>query len=134
MTQAGLSFTSFFSLMLIAFVVALVARRFRLPYALALVVTGLVVGAPRLLPTVHLDPRLLFTVFLPPLLFAAAINLPIEALRRDWKPIALYTLAGTILSTIIIGTIVKLALNVPLAAGMVVGALISTTDPISVIA
>src|SRR5438874_8051454 len=99
MAQASLSFTTYFCLLLIAFLVAIVARRFRAPYALALVITGLVIGAPRLLPHVHLDPETLFTVFLPPLLFEAAINLPAGPLRRNWKPIAVYALAGTVAST-----------------------------------
>jgi CPA1 family monovalent cation:H+ antiporter len=134
MNHDGLGFTQFFWLILVAFIVALIARRFRVPYALALVVTGLALGLPRLMPHVHLDPELLFTVFLPPLLFESAINLHIEALHSDWKPIALYTLAGTIASTFIVGGLTAWGLHVPLAAGLVFGALISTTDPISVIA
>lgn len=134
MNSSGLNVVPFFWLMLIAFVVALVARRFKAPYALALVVTGLAIGISRLMPQVHLDPVVLFTVFLPPLLFEAAINLRIEPLRRDWKPIAIYTLAGTIGSTFIVGGLTAWALQMPLAAALVFGALISTTDPISVIA
>src|SRR5262245_38796792 len=99
MFQAPADFTQFFWLLLIAFLVAILARRFNAPYALALVITGLAIGAPRLLPRVHLDPQILFSVFLPPLLFEAAINLPGEPLRRDWKPITLFALVGTIAST-----------------------------------
>ena len=134
MNNSGFNVVPFFWLMLIAFVVALVTRRFKAPYALALVITGLAIGIPRLLPYVHLDPTVLFTVFLPPLLFESAINLRIEPLRRDWKPIAIYTLAGTIASTFIVGGLTAWALSIPLPAGLVFGALISTTDPISVIA
>ena len=76
MLQGPPGFTAFFWLLLTAFLVAILARRFRAPYALTLVITGLVIGAPRLLPHVHLDPQTLFTVFLPPLLFESAINLP----------------------------------------------------------
>jgi CPA1 family monovalent cation:H+ antiporter len=127
-------FHQFFLLLLIAFVVALAARRLRTSYALALVVTGLVVGVPRLLPKAHLDPAILMTVFLPPLLFESALNLPIGLLKRDWKPIAIYTLVGTIASTLIIGAVASAAAHIPLTVGLLFGALISTTDPISVIA
>src|SRR5437773_5872677 len=132
MVQAPLGFTTFFWLLLIAFLVAIVARRFQAPYALVLVITGLVIGAPRLLPHVHLDPQTLFSIFLPPLLFEAAINLPAEPLRRDWKPIAVYALAGTIASTFIVGRLSAWVMGIPLATGLVFGALISATDPISV--
>lgn len=134
MDQSSLNVSLFFWMMLIAFVVAIVARRAKVPYPLALVVTGLLIGVPRLLPQAHLDPQLLLTAFLPPLLFEAAINLRIEPLKRDWAPIALYTFAGTILSTFVIGGLTAWGLGLPFSAALVFGALISTTDPISVIA
>ena len=130
----NLNVTPFFWLILIAFIVALAARRVKVPYALALVVTGLLLGATHLLPHTHLEPSLLFTLFLPPLLFESAMHLRIEALKRDWIPISIYTLAGTICSTFIVGGLTTWALHIPFAAGCVFGALISTTDPISVIA
>lgn len=133
MDHAGADFTQFFTLILIALVVALAARRLKIPYALALVVTGLAVGISRLLPQVHLDPVVLLTIFLPPLLFESALHLRIDELRGNWKPITIYTLAGTILSTFIIGGLMAWMLRLPLNIALVFGALISTTDPISVI-
>ncbi|PQV62791.1 monovalent cation:H+ antiporter, CPA1 family [Abditibacterium utsteinense] len=126
--------TQFSWLLLIAFVVALLAKRLRVPYALALVVTGLAIGTARLFPQAHLEPELLFTVFLPPLLFESALHLHLDSLRRNWKPIAIYTLAGTFGSTFIVGYLVASLLAIPLASALVFGALISATDPISVIA
>ncbi len=134
MNHDGLNVTQFFWLLLISFGVALLARRLRVPYALALVVTGLLIGIPRLMPQAHLEPHLLFTVFLPPLLFESAIHLRLDALRRDWKPIAIYTLFGTIFSTFIVGGLMAWLLKLPLPVALVFGALISATDPISVIA
>jgi CPA1 family monovalent cation:H+ antiporter len=134
MNSGVTAFHQFFVLILISFAVALIARRLRVPYALALVVTGLAVGIPRLLPKVHLDPGILMTVFLPPLLFESALNMHVDLLKRDWRPIAIYTLAGTIASTLIIGCIAAVAAHVPLTVGLLFGALISATDPISVIA
>ncbi len=130
----GLDVSQFFWLLLISFVVSLGARRLRVPYALALVVTGLAIGAPRLLPQAHLEPQLLFSVFLPPLLFESALHLRLDALRRDWKPIAIYTLFGTVCSTFIVGGLMAWLLKMPLTVALVFGALISATDPISVIA
>ncbi|HEX8237981.1 MAG TPA: Na+/H+ antiporter [Abditibacteriaceae bacterium] len=131
---AGLDVTAFFWLLLIASVVAMLGQRIKVPYALALVVSGLLIGAPRLLPTAHLDPHTLFTVFLPPLLFESALNIRIESLQRNWKPVAIFAVAGTLLSTAVIGLLAAPALGLPLAVALVFGALISPTDPISVIA
>ena len=87
MNNGRLDIIPFIWLLLLAFAVAILVRRLRVPYALGLVVTGLAVGAPRLLPQVHLEPRTLLTVFLPPLLFESAINLETaKALARAVPP------------------------------------------------
>ena len=133
MPHEGLNSTIFFWLILITFVVAMLARGLKIPYTLTLVVTGLGIGMTRLLPQVHLQPSLLLTVFLPPLLFETAINLPLDALRRDWKPIAVYALAGTILSTFIVAGVTARLLGIPLPAAALFGSIISITDPIAVV-
>lgn len=134
MPPGGLDAQEFFWLLIIATVVAMVARRIRIPYALALVITGLAVGAPHLLPQAHLDSHMLFTVFLPPLLFESAIQIRIEPLRRDIRTILVYALGGTLLSTLVVGWLTAAVLSLPLAVALVFAALISSTDPISVVA
>ncbi len=126
--------TPFFWLLLIAFLVGLGARRLGVPYALALVMTGLLLGVARLFPGLQLEPHLLFTVFLPPLLFESAIHLRLGELRRNWAPISIYTFAGTLFSTFIIGALSSWLLFLPPSTALVFGALISATDPISVLA
>jgi len=134
MNSGVTGFHQLFLLVLIAFLVALIARKLRVSYALALVVTGLATGVSHLLPKAHLDPAILMTVFLPPLLFESAFNLQLDLLKRDWRAISVYTLIGTFSSTIIIGLITSVLMRIPLIVGLLFGALISTTDPISVIA
>ena len=130
----GLDVTQVFWLMLIASAVAMATRRFRVPYALGLVVVGLLIGLPRLLPQAHLDPHVLFTIFLPPLLFEASINLRADALRAAWKPIAAFALVGTLIATFVSGGLAAWLLGLPLAVALVFGALMAPTDPISVMA
>ena len=132
--SAPLDINQLFWLLLIASLVAMLGRRIKIPYALALVVTGLLVGAPQLLPQVHLDPHTLFTVFLPPLLFESSLNLRIEPLRQNARTVALYALGGTLISTLIVGGLSHLLLGWPLPMALTFGALISPTDPISVVA
>lgn len=127
------NFTTFFWLIVIASVVAMIGRYIKIPYALALVITGLLVGPSHILPQVHLDPHILFTVFLPPLLFESAIHMRVSLLRDNWKPVTIYAFAGTIASTFIVGFLVSWLLKIPILSALVFGALISPTDPISVI-
>lgn len=126
-------FTTFFWLIVIASVVAMVGRYVKIPYALALVITGLIVGPSHILPQVHLDPHILFTIFLPPLLFESAIHMRASLLRDNWKAVTIYALVGTLVSTFIVGFLVSWLLKIPILPALVFGALISPTDPISVI-
>jgi CPA1 family monovalent cation:H+ antiporter len=73
------------------------------------------------------------------LLFAAAIHVKLENLRREWLAIALLAIVGTLLSTFIVGTVTWrvlgwLGLSIPFLQALLFGALISPTDPIAVLA
>lgn len=127
------SINTFFWLLVLATIVAMLGRFIKIPYALALVVTGLVIGATGLLPPVELDPHVLFAVFLPPLLFEAAINMQIDRLKANWKPVSIYALIGTVLSSLFTAFAIHFLLGLPIEAALVFGVLISPTDPISVI-
>jgi CPA1 family monovalent cation:H+ antiporter len=118
--------------------VALVVKWIRLPYTIALVTAGLGVGLLRAQHfidiNIALTPELVFTIFLPVLLFEAAFNLNYHHLRENAKPIALFAVPGVILASLGVGYGLHLGLGMPLAPALVFGALISATDPISVLA
>jgi len=128
------SINPFFWLMVLATVVAMMGRYIKIPYALALVIVGFFAGAAGLLPQVYLDPHILFAIFLPPLLFEAAINMRLSLLAANWKPVSIYALAGTLIAAFVTAWLAYRLLGLPLGAALVFGALISPTDPISVIA
>ncbi|MEO5842883.1 MAG: hypothetical protein ABIQ73_18335 [Acidimicrobiales bacterium] len=60
--------TTIVALMVVAAVVAIVARCLRLPYTVALVLVGLVLGASDAFSSVRLTEDLILLTFLPPLL------------------------------------------------------------------
>ncbi len=134
MSQHIVAIPIYFWLMLIASVVVIVAQRFRMPYASALVLAGLAIGATGLLPHAHLEPHLLFSVLLPPLLFEAALNLPWKSLRENWWPLLLFSVMGTIISALVVGGLSVGVLRLAWPVALVFGALMAPTDPISVIA
>jgi len=125
---------SFFWLMLLASVVAMACRFIKIPYTVALVLTGLIVGYFGLLPGIHLEPNVLFAIFLPPLLFEAGININFRPLQRQWQIISILAVFGTIISTLIVGYGMYYVLELPLLVALLFGAVISPTDPISVLA
>lgn len=128
------NFNTVFWLLVLATVVAMMGRYVKIPYALALVITGLIAGETGLFHQVSLDPHILFVIFLPPLLFDAAVNMSLNVLAKNWKPVSIYAMAGTIVASILTGLMMHYILGLPLASALVFGALIAPTDPISVIA
>ena len=125
---------SFFWLMLLASIVAMLGRFIKIPYTVALVLTGLGVGFFGLLPGVRLEPHILFAIFLPPLLFEAGINIHFRPLQRQWKIISTLAVLGTFISTVLVGYGVHYYLGLPILVALLFGAMISPTDPISVLA
>jgi CPA1 family monovalent cation:H+ antiporter len=69
-------------LLLVVTVVALVVRRFNIPYTVALVVVGLLLTlqSPA---NINLTPELILALFVPPLVFEAAFHINFQDLRRN---------------------------------------------------
>lgn len=79
----GLSIERIEILLLIAAVVAMLARRVRLPYTVGLVATGVVLAFSGIASDIQLTKSLIFTAFLPPLVFEAAFHISWSKLRQD---------------------------------------------------
>src|SRR5579863_8115499 len=122
------------SLLGLAILVALAARRLRLPYTVGLVLAGAALAATRSHAGLALTHDLIFDVVLPPLLFEAALNLRWSDLQRDLVPVvALSTIGVALCAAVVAGGLVTLP-GWPIESALVFGALISATDPIAVIA
>ncbi|AOU98124.1 sodium:proton antiporter [Acidihalobacter yilgarnensis] len=72
------------------------------------------------------------------LLFAGSIHVKLEDIGREWLPIALLAVFGTLISTCIVGGVTWLVLGwlglgIPFLHALLFGALISPTDPIAVL-
>ena len=80
-------------LLLIVFAVTLIAQWVRLPYTIALVVTGLLGFQPNF-RDLQLTPDLILVVFLPVLLFEGAYNVSARSLRRDLLQLMAFGVVG----------------------------------------
>lgn len=120
-------------LLLIVSVVAILVRRFQIPYTVALVLAGLVLSLRSPLG-IELTPGLILSLLIPPLVFDAAFHLNLDKLRKNGSTIALLAIPGVILSMFLVGGIVYLGAGLSLGAALVFGALIAATDPVSVVA
>ncbi len=105
----------------------------QIPYTLLLVIVGLGLALVDV-RLVNLSPDLILSIFLPPLLFEAAWNLKWSGLRQNLVPIILFSIFGVIISVIGVAFGLEKLAGVPLATALLVGASLSATDPVSVIA
>jgi monovalent cation:H+ antiporter, CPA1 family len=127
-------------LLAVAAAVAVLSSRLRLPYAIGLVLAGLLLG--NLLPYAgpHLSKELLFLVVLPGLLFEAAFQIHFSEVWRARGLILSLAVPGLLFTTFLTALLVWWGVNllrpgaINFIEAMVFGALISATDPISVLA
>lgn len=84
--------------------------------------------APRLPPEAYL------WIFLPPLLFQAALSVNVREMLGDAAPILLLAVVAVFVATGMVGGAIGLTGLGPLADGLLLGAMIATTDPSAVLA
>jgi len=130
-------------LLIAASAISVLAERMRIPYTVALVLAGLclsLINLHALSPLQPgqrlnwLTPDVILILFLPALIFEGSIKLRWRELRRDSVPLLLLANAGVLLAALVTGCLVRLTVGLPMLTAMVFGAIISATDPISVLA
>ncbi|MEL4897650.1 Na+/H+ antiporter [Crocosphaera sp. Alani8] len=117
--------------------VATVSRIFswfrQIPYTLLLVIVGLGLAFVDV-RLVNLSPELILEIFLPPLLFEAAWNIRWRELKENWIPVVLFAVIGVIISVVGIALTLSQLTHLTLPIALLVGASLSATDPVSVVA
>lgn len=114
--------------------VALLVRRVRVPFTVALVILGLVFAFFPDFINLDVSSELILGLLVPPLLFEAVLHLPWRRLKADLFPILLIAIGGTLVGTFAVGYVVSEWVGLPWLAAIAFGALISATDPVAVIA
>ena len=130
-------------LLIAASLIAVLATRLRIPYTVALVLGGLALGSLNF-PIVEkiyqsnrpdwLNPEVVLILFLPPLLFEGSLKINVRQLLQNKVPLLLLANLGVLAATLITGYVLHWEIGIPLATTLLFGAIISATDPISVLA
>jgi CPA1 family monovalent cation:H+ antiporter len=118
----------------VAILVAIIARRLHLPYTVGLVLTGIGLAIAQVQAGTFLSHEFIFDLILPPLLFEAAISMQWKALRLDMLPIFILSTFGVLISAALVAAGMVQLLHWPLKSALIFGVLIAATDPIAVIA
>ncbi|MDF2692602.1 MAG: Na+/H+ antiporter [Labilithrix sp.] len=113
--------------------VAIWAKRIAIPYNVALVVIGLLLVFANVLPHAQLDPEVVLVAFLPVLVFEAALFADAESLRGASRPILALAVPGVFISLVATAGVATFALGLPFSAALLLGALLSITDTVSVL-
>ncbi len=119
---------------MVAAVVAILARRLRVPYSVGLVAAGISLALLPFAPKIELTSDLIFKVLLPPLIFEAAFYLHWKELRRDLPVILVLASVGVLVSAAVTAVGMHLITGWQWPSALVFGLLIAATDPVSVIA
>src|SRR5438552_2810553 len=105
--------TLVFSLLVAIVILATVATRFRLPYAIVLVLAGLLLGFIPGLPTIKLDPALLLFLFLPPLIYSSAWLTSWREFRANLRPILLLSVGLVLATTMVVAVVAHVLVGLP---------------------
>ncbi|MBA3994601.1 MAG: Na+/H+ antiporter [Cyanobacteria bacterium DS2.3.42] len=133
-TTSSLNLYVLLTMLLLACGVAIVTKWIRLPYSIALVIVGLAVGVSHAVPVVTMTPDLIMLVFLPVLLFEAAWHLKFDSIKSCARPVSLLATVGVLISAVVVAAILHYLTGLEFKLALVFGAMISATDPISVLA
>jgi CPA1 family monovalent cation:H+ antiporter len=126
------------------------ADRLRLPYSVILAILGSLIGVAALFflrtdLTDALNPvaeailglpirsNVFLYVFLPTLLFQATLGMNVRRMLDDWVPILVLAVVAVVVATLAVGYALSWTSALPLAACLLIGAIVSTTDPSAVV-
>ncbi|MCA1777491.1 MAG: cation:proton antiporter, partial [Loktanella sp.] len=138
------------SLFLVIGVAEPLAARLRLPYTVILAVVGVLIAAGAVFflrtdITDALNPvaeailglpirsNVFLYVFLPTLLFQATLGMNLRRMLDDWVPILVLAVVAVVVATFSVGYALSWVSALPLAACLLIGAIVSTTDPSAVV-
>lgn len=113
--------------------VAIAAKRLGMPYNVALVLVGTALVFMHALPNTPMDPQVILIVFLPILVFQAALFTDATGLTAARRPILALAAPGVLVSLLGTAAVATWVLRLPFEAALLLGALLSITDTVSVL-
>ena len=119
-------------LLLCAVALGWVSRRAGLPYPIALVIGGAMLGFVPGLPQLEFDPTFLLVLVLPPILYQAALLTSWRDFKANIRPIGLLAIGLVIVTTLVVGAALKFLIpDIPWAVAFAFGAIVSPPDAVA---
>lgn len=121
-------FESLLLLLLSAVILLQVARRLSVPYPSMLAMAGVMFALIPGTPDFAFDPHIALALFIAPALMDAAFDFPIGTARRLWLPLTVFAVGGVLLTTAVVAYAGWAFAGLPLAAAIVLGAIVAPPD------
>ena len=114
--------------------VAVAADRLKIPPAILLVITGVVLATLPGLPAVQLAPDLILLLVLPPIIYSSAVAMSWCDFRFNLRPISLLAVGCVLFTTASVAAATHLLLGLSWQIGFVLGAIVSPPDAVAPLA
>jgi CPA1 family monovalent cation:H+ antiporter len=112
-----------------------IAGRIRVPAPILLVIVGVAASFIPGVPDYEVNPELVLTVLLPPLLFAAASEASVIAIRRMIFSISQLAVGMVIVTAFAVAVVLQAAIpEIPFAAALALGAIVAPPDAVAAVA
>ena len=119
------------TLLAIVVTVSAAAGRMKLSAPLVLIVVGIIGSYLEFVPDFELTPEIVLIGLLPPLLYAASIRTSLIDFQTYRRPIALLSVGLVLFTTAGVGLVVWAMLDVKLAVGFALGAVVAPPDAVA---
>src|SRR6202166_1307726 len=121
----------FVVLLAVIAVVAFFSARLKIPSAILLVLTGVVLALFPNLPTVELAPEFVLLLVLPPVIYSSAVAMSWREFRFNLRPIGLLAVGCVAFTTIAVAAVVHWLLGLSWPVAFVLGAIVSPPDAVA---
>jgi CPA1 family monovalent cation:H+ antiporter len=119
-----------------AFVAAILSEKLKASYSTILIIIGLALSALSVqgeLTNFSFDRNMTLGLVVPPLIFEAAMRTRYDIFKTVRKTVVALAIFGVVISALITGVVLQVALGLPLAVALAFGVIVSPTDPVSVV-
>ena len=120
----------------LSFLGAILSERLKASYPTVMIAIGFTLSFLRIggaLNSISFDSNLILGFIVPPLIFEAAMRTRLETFRTVEKTVLSLAIFGVVISAVVCGAVLQIALGLPVAVALMFGVIISPTDPVSVV-
>lgn len=122
-----------YNILLLVTITSLITRRLGLPSTLTFIFAGVISPIFSSFPLPSISSEIFVSILLPPIIFYETLKLDVDGVIDDSKCIMTYAFAGTLITMFATTIFLKVFLGLGLIEAVLLGIIISPTDPVSVI-